>query len=430
MEYCEIEKIGEYVGREVAIRGWLYNRRSSGKIHFLLVRDGTGIIQCVMAINEVPEDIFHLADELPQESSLIIYGKVREDKRAPGGYEINVSNLEVFHISEPFPIALKEHGAGFLLENRHLWLRSRKQHSLMRIRHNVISAIRDFFNNRGFLCVDTPIFTPSACEGTTTLFEVKYFDENAYLTQSGQLYNEATCMAFGKVYSFGPTFRAEKSKTRRHLTEFWMVEPEIAWATLDDIMELAEDFIVYIMERVLEKCKRELESLERNIKPLERINKPFPRISYTEAVEFLQKKGSGIKWGDDFGSPDETMLSENYDKPVMVHRYPAKCKAFYMEPDPENPEVVLCVDCLAPEGYGEIIGGSQRIHKKELLIEKIKEFNLPMEAFQWYIDLRRYGTVPHSGFGMGIERTVAWIAGIEHVREAIPFPRMLYRIYP
>lgn len=430
MKYCYIEDIGKYVGEGVEVRGWLYNKRSSGKVHFLLVRDGTGILQCVMGLKDVSEDIFHLADELPQESSLIVYGIVREDERAPGGYELLIKGLKVVHISEPYPIALKEHGIDFLMEHRHLWLRSRKQHALIKIRHQVISAVRDFFNNDGFLCVDTPIFTPAACEGTTTLFEVKYFDDVAYLTQSGQLYNEANCMAFGKVYCFGPTFRAERSKTRRHLTEFWMVEPEVAWATLDDIMELAEDLVVYVVERVLNLCKRELEVLERDLKPLERVSKPFHRISYDEAVRFLMGHGSNIGWGDDFGAPDETMLSKNYDKPVMVHRYPAKCKAFYMEPDPENPELVLCVDCLAPEGYGEIIGGSQRIHDKELLIKKINENNLPREAFEWYIDLRRYGSVPHSGFGMGIERVVAWLGGIEHIRETVPYPRMLYRIYP
>lgn len=430
MKYCYIEDIGKYVGEGVEVRGWLYNKRSSGKVHFLLVRDGTGILQCVMGLKDVSEDIFHLADELPQESSLIVYGIVREDDRAPGGYELLVKGLKVVHISEQYPIALKEHGVDFLMEHRHLWLRSRKQHALIKIRHQVISAVRDFFNNNGFLCVDTPIFTPAACEGTTTLFEVKYFDDVAYLTQSGQLYNEANCMAFGKVYCFGPTFRAERSKTRRHLTEFWMVEPEVAWATLDDIMELAEDLVVYIVEKVLDLCKRELEVLERDLKPLERVSKPFHRISYDEAVKFLKEHGSNIEWGDDFGAPDETMLSKNYDKPVMVHRYPARCKAFYMEPDPENPELVLCVDCLAPEGYGEMIGGSQRIHDKELLIKKINENNLPRKAFEWYIDLRRYGSVPHSGFGMGIERVVAWLGGIEHIRETVPYPRMLYRIYP
>lgn len=430
MEYCDIEHIGKYAGKEVGIRGWLYNRRSSGKIHFLLVRDGTGILQCVMGIKDVPENIFHLADELPQESSLIVHGKIREDRRAPGGFELNVTHMEVVQISEPFPIALKEHGVDFLMENRHLWLRSRKQHSLIRIRHHVISAVRDFFDDRGFICVDTPIFTPAACEGTTTLFEVKYFDDFAYLTQSGQLYNEADCMAFGKVYCFGPTFRAEKSKTRRHLTEFWMVEPEMAWAVLEDVIVLAEDLVVYIVERILDKCKKELDVLERNLAPLENIKKPFPRISYTDAVKFLKENGSLIQWGDDFGAPDETLLSKNYDRPVFVHRYPAKAKAFYMEPDPDNPEMVLCVDCLAPEGYGEIIGGSQRIANKEVLLKKLQEFNLPVEAFQWYIDLRRYGSVPHGGFGMGIERAVTWISGTEHIRETIPYPRMLYRIYP
>ncbi len=430
MKYCDIEKISEYEGKEVGIRGWLYNRRSSGKVHFLLVRDGTGILQCVMGIKDVPEHIFHLADELPQESSLIVWGKVREDKRAPGGYELLINNIEIIHISEPYPIALKEHGVDFLMEHRHLWLRSRRQHALIRIRHNVISAVRDFLNNQGFLCVDTPIFTPAACEGTTTLFEVKYFDDMAYLTQSGQLYNEANCIAFGKVYCFGPTFRAEKSKTRRHLTEFWMVEPEVAWATLDDIMVIAEDLVTYLVERILSLCRKELEVLERDVKLLEKVTKPFPRISYNDAVKLLKEKGSNIEYGDDFGSPDETMISKSYDKPVMVHRYPAKCKAFYMEPDPDNPDLVLCVDCLAPEGYGEIIGGSQRIHNKDLLIKKIEENKLPRQAFEWYIDLRKYGSVPHSGFGMGIERVVAWLAGIEHIRETIPYPRMLYRIYP
>jgi asparaginyl-tRNA synthetase len=426
-----IEDIGAHEGEEVTIYGWLHNRRSSGKIHFLILRDGSGFIQAVMSKATVGEDMFKAADHLSQETSVIVTGTARADKRAPSGYEIDVKDLQVVGESHDYPITPKEHGVDYLLDRRHLWIRSERQQAILRVRHEIINAVRDFFNDRGFVLTDTPIFTPAACEGTTTLFPVEYFeDQKAYLTQSGQLYVEANAMALGRVYSFGPTFRAEKSKTRRHLTEFWMVEPEMAYAGLDDVMNLAEDLIVSVVARVLDKRQRELKVLERDVTKLENVQKPFPRITYDEAVKTLQGKGLQIEWGGDFGGPDETMLSEQYDRPVLVHRYPSAVKPFYMKPDPERAEVALGVDVLAPEGYGEIIGGGERLADLDLLLQRIKEHDLPQESFEWYLDLRRYGSVPHGGFGMGIERVVAWICKLEHVRETIPYPRMLYRIYP
>ncbi len=429
-----IRDAGRHVGETVEIPGWLYNLRKSGKIVFPQLRDGTGIMQCVAVKSALPEQLFDELKNLTQESSIVITGKIREESRAPGGYELDVENAEVIQRvpeTEPYPITPKEHGIDFLMDHRHLWLRSRRQHAILRVRHEIIKAIRDYLDSHGFTLVDTPIFTPAACEGTTTLFECNYFDdEKVYLTQSGQLYNEATAMAFGKVYTFGPTFRAEKSKTRRHLTEFWMVEPEMAYATLEDVKRVAEELVVFVVQRVLENRRPELAVLERDISKLESIQSPFPRMSYDEAVERLHSKGSEIGWGGDFGGTDETLLSEDYDRPVMVDRYPTQVKAFYFQPDPGRPEVALGVDVLAPEGYGEIIGGGQRIHDPELLLKRIEEHGLPKEAFDWYIDLRKYGTVPHGGFGMGVERTVAWLCGLEHVRETIAFPRMLYRTRP
>ena len=426
-----IEDIGKHEGQDVTIKGWLSNRRSSGKIHFLILRDGSGFIQGVMSKATVGEEMFKAADHLSQETSVIVTGTARADKRAPSGYEIDVKSLEVVGESHDFPITPKEHGVDFLLDRRHLWIRTERQAAILRIRHEVINAVRDFFNARGFILTDTPIFTPSACEGTTTLFPVEYFDDQkAFLSQSGQLYLESTAMALGRVYSFGPTFRAEKSKTRRHLTEFWMVEPEVAYASLDDVMDLAEDLIVSIVSRVLETRQRELKIIERDTTKLEAVRKPFPRISYDEAVDRLQKKGLPIQWGGDFGGPDETALSEDFDRPVMVNRYPSAIKAFYMKPDPVRPELAMGVDVLAPEGYGEIIGGGERLADLALLLQRIKDHDLPQEAFEWYLDLRRYGTVPHGGFGMGIDRAVSWICKLEHVRETIPYPRMLYRLYP
>jgi asparaginyl-tRNA synthetase len=426
-----VEDIGKHEGEDVTIKGWLYNRRSSGKIHFLILRDGSGFIQGVMSKAAVGEELFKTADHLSQETSLIVTGTARADKRAPSGYEIDVKNLEVVAPAHDFPITPKEHGVDYLLDRRHLWIRTERQQAILRIRHEIVNAVRDFFNERGFILADTPIFTPAACEGTTTLFPAQYFDEQtAYLTQSGQLYNEANAMALGRVYSFGPTFRAEKSKTRRHLTEFWMVEPEMAYANLGDVMDLAEDLIVSVVGRVLERRARELKTIQRDTTTLEAVRKPFPRITYDAAVTLLQGKGLPIQWGGDFGGPDETTLSEQYDRPVMVHRYPAAVKAFYMKPDPDRADLALGVDVLAPEGYGEIIGGGERLADLELLLQRLKEHDLPQEAFEWYLDLRRYGTVPHGGFGMGIERVVAWICKLEHVRETIPYPRMLYRLYP
>ncbi|MFQ6112550.1 MAG: asparagine--tRNA ligase [bacterium] len=425
-----IADVSKHVGKEVRIYGWLYNKRSSGKLWFLLIRDGTGIIQAVAFRGGVDEEIFQRCEEVSQESSVMVAGKINQDKRAPGGYELQINDLRIFQIANDYPITPKEHGTTFLMDHRHLWLRSSKQHAILKIRHEIIRACRDFFDNQGFVLLDAPIFTPAACEGTTTLFETEYFGTKAYLTQSGQLYNEAGAMAFGKVYCFGPTFRAEKSKTRRHLTEFWMIEPEVAYLDLEGNMDLAEDMVEYIVQRVLENRKEELRKLERNVEALEKVRKPFPRIKYDEAVEILLKSNIDFEWGNDFGGTDETVISEQFDRPVMVHRYPAQVKAFYMKNDPDEPERALCVDMLAPEGYGEIVGGGQREDNLEILEQKIKDHDLPKEAFEWYLDLRRYGTVPHAGFGLGIERTVAWICGLNHVRETIPFPRLMHRNYP
>jgi len=434
-----IANIGKHEGQSVTIRGWLYNLRESGKLLFPIFRDGSGTIQGVVPKSAVSLEVFDAVKNLTQESSVIVEGKVRADKRAPGGYELDVSNVQVLQRvseSEPFPISLKEHGVDFLMENRHLWMRTPRQAAILRTRAEIIKAARDFFDEQGFVLTDPPILTPAACEGTSTLFPVDYFDEQAYLTQSGQLYIEATAMALGKVYSFGPTFRAEKSKTRRHLTEFWMVEPEVAYATVDDLMDLAEGLISFIVKRCLEKRRGELQTIGRDIPKLEKIESPFPRITYDEAVKMLQEahtKGAlenKFEWGGDLGSPDETYISSQFERPVMIHRYPAQVKAFYMEPDPQRPELALCVDVLAPEGYGEIIGGSQRMASYDLLRQRIHEHGLPEEAFKWYLDLRKYGSVPHGGFGMGIERVVAWLCGLEHVRETIPFARTLHRLYP
>jgi len=433
-ERITISDASRHVDETVEIAGWLYNLRKSGKIVFPIVRDGTGLMQCVALKTALPEDTFEQLKHLTQESSLLVRGKIRAEARAPGGYEMDVEGVDIVQKvsdTDPYPITPKEHGVEFLMDHRHLWLRSQRQHAIIRVRHEVIKAVRDYFDSHGFTLVDTPIFTPAACEGTTTLFEVNYFDDDkAYLTQSGQLYNEANAMAFGKVYCFGPTFRAEKSKTRRHLTEFWMAEPEMAYADLDEIKRVAEEMVVYVVGRVLDNRCEELKTLERDTSKLEKVQPPFPRISYDDAVKNLQEHGSEIQWGSDFGGADETILTEQFEKPIMVDRFPTAIKAFYMQPDPERPEVALGVDVLAPEGYGEIIGGGQRIHDPELLLRRIEEHHLPKEAFDWYIDLRKYGTVPHGGFGMGIERCVAWVCGLEHVRETIAFPRMLYRLKP
>ncbi|MEM1588792.1 MAG: asparagine--tRNA ligase [Candidatus Bathyarchaeia archaeon] len=422
---------GKLTNCEVEIKGWLVTRRSSGGVQFLIVRDGTGFMQATIHKDEVGEKVFDDADKLTQESSIIIRGTVKEDRRAPGGYEIRVKDLQIVHLAErDYPLAKKEHGIDFLLNHRQLWIRSPRQTAILRIRADVIKACRDFLDTRGFVLTDAPIFTPAAVEGTTTLFEVPYFGEKAYLTQSGQLYVEATIAAFKKVYCFGPTFRAEKSKTPRHLTEFWMVEPEMAFCDFEENLKVQEEMVTYIVKTVLEKRRRELEILKRDIKPLQKVEPPFERLSYTEAISMLQKAGFQIEWGEDLGAPHERYISLQFEKPVFVHRYPAKAKAFYMQPDPENPEVVLCADLMAPEGYGEIIGGSQRIHDLKLLEKRIEEFGLPRQAYEWYLDLRRYGSVPHSGFGLGIERTVMWICKLKHIREAIPFPRTITRIYP
>ncbi len=431
MKWVYIEDISQYVGEEVEIRGWVYNKRSSGRVRFLLVRDGTGILQCTVFSPTKEHPLFEVFDELTQESSVIVRGKVKEDPRAPGGYELELSDIQPVHIAKDYPITPKEHGVGFLMQHRHLWIRSSKQHAILRIRHEIIRAIRDFFDiEKKFTLIDAPILTPAACEGTTTLFETDYFGDKAYLSQSGQLYMEAAAMAFGKVYCFGPTFRAEKSKTRRHLMEFWMVEPEVAYYGLEEDIQLAEELVEYIVQRVLANRRKELEKLERDTSKLEKVKRPFPRITYDEAIEILKKEGFNIKWGDDIGGDEETVISQKFEKPVIVHHYPTKLKAFYMEPDPERPEVCLSFDMLAPEGYGEIIGGSERISDYEMLKKRIEEHNLPLDAFQWYLDLRKYGSVKHAGFGLGVERTVAWITGVHHVRETIPFPRMLYKIYP
>jgi asparaginyl-tRNA synthetase len=426
-----IEDIAQYEGQSVTLRGWLANRRSSGKIHFLQIRDGSGFIQAVMSKAAVGDEAFATAGHLSQETSLTVDGTVRADERAPGGYELDVTGITVVGQSHDYPITPKEHGPDFLLDRRHLWIRSARQQAVLRVRHEVIDAVRDYFNSRGFVLADTPIFTPAACEGTTTLFPVQYFeDTTVYLTQSGQLYNEANAMALGRVYSFGPTFRAEKSKTRRHLTEFWMVEPEVAWADLDDVIALAEGLVTDVVARVLDRRRRELTVLERDTSPLEQVKTPFARVTYDEAARRLQAQGLPFEWGGDFGSPDETALSGMFEGPVAVTGFPSAIKAFYFKPEDGRPEVSRSVDILAPEGYGEIIGGGQRLDDYDLLLKRIEEHNLPKEAFEWYLDLRRFGSVPHGGFGMGIERVVAWICGLEHLREAIPFPRMLYRVAP
>ncbi len=433
MGIITIEKAGEHEGEEVTLRGWLYNLRESGKLLFPIFRDGTGLMQGVVSQKEQPE-AFAALRGLTQESSLEVTGKIRREPRAPGGYEIGVSRINVVQRvpeSEPYPIQLKEHGVNFLLDRRHLWVRTPRQASILRIRAEAIRAAREFMDSQGYTLTDAPVFTPAACEGTTTLFEVQYVDdEKAYLTQSGQLYVEALAAALGKVYCFGPTFRAEKSKTRRHLTEFWMLEPEAAYAHLEDMMTLGEGLVSHIVQSVLRNRAREIETLKRDAAKLEPVQPPFPRITYEQALEILRQHGHDVKFGDDFGGDEETTLSQQFDRPVMIHRYPASIKAFYMEPDSRRPDLALGFDVLASEGYGEIIGGGERISSYDLLLKRLREQKLPEDAFQWYLDLRRYGSVPHAGFGMGLERVVAWICGTEHVREVIPFPRMIYRVYP
>jgi asparaginyl-tRNA synthetase len=422
--------VHEQVGRTVQLQGWLYNRRHSGKLYFLLLRDGSGTIQCVVARDQVSDAAWAACEAMTQESAIRVTGTVRAEPRAPGGHELTAADVELLHRAADYPITKKEHGIEFLLDQRHLWLRSSRQHALLLIRSEVVRAIRDFLDDRGFVLVDTPMFTPAACEGTTTLFEVPYFEQKAYLTQSGQLYNEATAMAFGRVYCFGPVFRAEKSKTRRHLTEFWMVEPEMAFAGLEDVMQLAEGLVVAIVERVLDRRREELKRLERDTAPLERVRSPFPRLHYNDAAAQLEAQGHAFEWGSDLGAPDEEALVAGHDRPLFIHRFPAACKAFYMQPDPEDPRLTLSADLLAPEGYGEIVGGGQRVDDLALLERRITEHNLPRAAFEWYLDLRRYGSVPHAGFGLGIERAVGWIAGVHHIREAIPFPRTIVRLTP
>jgi asparaginyl-tRNA synthetase len=431
MIVTKIDEIGKYVGKEVKVQGWLYNKRSSGKIHFLLVRDGYGLLQCVMAKDSADEATFSAFDRLTQESSLEVIGTVREDKRSPGGYELSLQNINVIQIAEDYPITPKEHGVAFLAERRHLWLRSSRQHAILRIRNEIIFAIRKFFYDKKFTLIDTPILTGAIGESAGTLFETQYFDlGKAYLAQTGQLYVEAACMSLGNVYCFGPTFRAEKSKTRRHLTEFWMIEAEEPFYDNNMNMDLQEELVEYIVHWTLEKCQKEFEVIERDLVPLKKITRPFYRLSYDEAIQLLQKKGSSIKWGDDFGGDEETILSNQFDKPVLIYNYPKKIKAFYMKPHPEKPELVLNNDMLAPEGYGEIIGGSQRNDDYDSLLQRIREEKLPEETYGWYLDLRKYGSVPHSGFGLGLERTVSWICHLPHVRESISFPRMLYKLYP
>jgi asparaginyl-tRNA synthetase len=432
MEKTYIQDLHRHAGEEVQLQGWVSNIRSSGKVKFIVLRDGTGLVQGVMVKGQVPDSLIEKFETLTQESSLSIKGKVRKDDRAPGGFELDLTDIpHIYNIAHEYPITHKEHGIEFLADRRHLWLRSSRQHAIMRVRHRIIKTIRDFFDNRGFTLIDSPILTPAACEGTSTLFETDYFDlGKAYLSQSGQLYGEASAMAFGKIYCFGPTFRAEKSKTRRHLTEFWMVEPEVAFNDLEDDMDLAEEFLECIVQTVLQNCGPELKVLERDTTKLQNVKKPFPRITYDEAAKILHDKGLPFEWGSDLGGTDETVVSEQFDRPVMVHRYPSEVKAFYMKRDPQNPKLALAVDVLAPEGYGEIIGGSQREDDLDALLARIKEQHLPESAFEWYLDLRRFGSVPHSGFGLGVERTVSWICGLEHVRETIPFPRMIYRLTP
>jgi asparaginyl-tRNA synthetase len=426
-----VEDLKHHVGQEVTLKGWLYNMAGKGKLYFLQVRDGSGIVQAVLSKADVPEDVFAKAGSLKQEASIIVTGAVREDKRSPLGVELGVKDLQIVALpTADFPISPKDHGTAFLMSQRHLWLRSKKQVAVLRVRHEIIRQIRNYFDSRGFVLMDAPIFTPNACEGTTNLFEVDYFGDKAYLTQSGQLYGEAGAMALGRIYTFGPTFRAEKSKTRRHLTEFWMVEPEVAYMDLDGDMDLAEDFLVEVVQNVVKNRRAELEILERDLSKLERVQKPFPRIRYEEAIAILNKKGKDAKFGDDFGADEETAISEEFDRPVLIHRYPAAIKAFYMKRDPADPRVALALDVIAPEGYGEIIGGAQREDDLALLEQRLDEHKLPREAFEWYLDLRRYGSVPHAGFGLGVERTVQWICGLHHVRETIPFPRLMGKIEP
>ncbi|WP_077616326.1 asparagine--tRNA ligase [Caenibacillus caldisaponilyticus] len=426
-----ISQVYRHVGEEVTIGAWLANKRSSGKIQFLQLRDGSGFIQGVLVKNEVPESVWEAAESLTQESSLYVTGVVREDRRAPSGYELTVKDIEIIQIARDYPITPKEHGVDFLMDHRHLWLRSRRQHAILRVRNEIIRATFNFFHEKGFIKIDPPILTGSSAEGTTELFHIKYFDRDAYLSQSGQLYMEAAAMAFGKVFSFGPTFRAEKSKTRRHLIEFWMIEPEMAFVEHEENLEIQEQYVSHLVESVLAHCRTELETLGRDVTKLENVKAPFPRITYDEAIKLLKEKGfDDIEWGDDFGAPHETAIAESFDKPVFITHYPAKIKAFYMKPDPEREEVVLCDDLIAPEGYGEIIGGSQRIDDYDLLKRRYEEHRLTGPEYQWYLELRQYGSVPHSGFGLGLERTVAWICGLDHVRETIPFPRLLNRLYP
>jgi len=430
MNWVYIEDIAGHLDQEVEVRGWVYNKRSSGKVRFLIVRDGTGLLQATLFGEAKGHPLFETFDRLTQESSIVIRGRVREDKRAPGGYEMTLTDIQVLQVAQEYPITPKEHSTPFLMSHRHLWLRSQKQHAILQVRAEVVRAIRDFFDSRKFRLMDTPILTPSACEGTTTLFETQYFDQKAYLSQSGQLYNEATAMAFGKVYCFGPTFRAERSKTRKHLIEFWMVEPEVAFATLEDAIQLGTELVVNIVSRVLDKRKDDLNILERDTSLLEKVRSPFPRLTYEQAIAKLKERGSAIEAGADLGAPEESLLAEIFDTPLCITHFPAAIKAFYMQPDAERPDLVLGVDIMASEAYGEVIGGGQRIHDLALLEKRIKEFNLPAEAYAWYVDLRKYGSVPHSGFGMGVERMVSWLCGIKHIRETIPFPRLLYRIYP
>src|ERR1051325_3533158 len=425
-----IHDLAKHVGEKVTVNGWLYNKRSSGKLQFPIIRDGSGYLQCVVFKKEVSEETWKAAEEVTQESTVRAVGTVRDDPRAQGGVELGVETFEVVHLTQESPITPKEHGTAFLMDLRHLWLRSSKQHAVLRVRNEIEKGIRDFFYDRDFVLIDSPILTANAAEGTSTLFETDYFGERAYLSQSGQLYLEPAAAAFGRVYCFGPTFRAEKSKTRRHLMEFWMIEPEVAFLEFEGLQQLAEEFVEYLVGRALERCQEELKTLERDLSKLENVKRPFPRITYREAIDLLASKGMPVKCGDDFGGDEETVIANSFVRPVMISRYPTAIKAFYMQPDPADPDVVLGLDMIAPEGYGEIIGGSQRIHDHDLLLARIKQHNLPVEAFQWYLDVRKYGTFPHSGFGMGIERCVAWVSGVPHLRETIPYPRMLNRIYP
>jgi asparaginyl-tRNA synthetase len=430
MMMIRIKDLPQHIGEKVTINGWLYNKRTAGKLQFPIIRDGSGYLQCVVFKKEVSDETWRAVEEVTQESTVRVTGTVRAEARAPGGVELGVESFEITALTQDYPITPKEHGTAFLMDIRHLWLRSAKQHAVLRIRSEIEQACRDFFYERDFVLIDSPILTANAAEGTSTLFETDYFGDKAYLSQSGQLYLEPAAAAFGRVYCFGPTFRAEKSKTRRHLTEFWMVEPEVAFLEFEGLQELAEEFIEAIVDRALDRCKEELKTLERDVSKLENVQRPFPRITYREAIDLLTAKGMPVKFGDDIGGDEETVIANAFDRPVMITRYPAAIKAFYMQPDPKDPTVALALDMIAPEGYGEIIGGSQRIHDYDLLLQRIREHNLPIEKFKWYLDIRKYGTFPHSGFGMGVERVVAWISGVPHLRETIPYPRMLNRIYP